>query len=122
MWKQLFKSVGGLGRSALEDVFEVAIRIMPVELCGLDQAHDGCRALTGAKRSGKEPVRSSQSDWPDPVFDVVFVDGQLAIIEAADQRRATSQAVLDGFPCRRAIRDLAALSGKPLPRDASLVG
>src|SRR5208337_903326 len=97
-------------------VFEVAIRIVPVELGGLDKTHHGGGALTGAKRSGKEPVRSSQSDWPDSVFDMVVVDGQLAIIEVADQGRPTSQAVLDGFPCRRAIRDLAALAGEPLPQ------
>src|SRR3979490_3010588 len=92
------------------------MRIMSVELRGLDQAHNGGGTLTGAKRSGEEPVRSSQSDWPDPVFDMVVIDWQLAIIEVADQARPTSQAVLDGFPCRRAIRDLAALAGEPLPQ------
>ena len=58
MREQFVKSAGGLGWEALEDVFEVAIRIMSVELRGLDQAHDGGGTLTGAKRSGKEPVRS----------------------------------------------------------------
>jgi hypothetical protein len=30
--KKLFESTGGLGRQALDEVFEVAIRIVPVDL------------------------------------------------------------------------------------------
>src|ERR1700676_4206558 len=92
------------------------MRIMSIELRGLDQTHDGGCALTGAKRSSEEPVVAAECYRPDPVFDMVVVDRQLAIIEETDQGGPSSQAVVDRFPCRRAIRDLAALTGEPLPQ------
>jgi hypothetical protein len=45
---------------------------------------------------------------------MIVVDWQLAIIEVTDESSPTSQAVIDRFPCGRAIRDLAALAGEPL--------
>ena len=95
------------------------MRIMSVELRGLDQAHDGGGTLTSAQGPGEEPVGSPKGHWPNSVFDMVVVNGQLAIIEVTDQRGPTSQAVVDGFPCRRAIRNLAALAGEPLPQGFS---
>ena len=47
MRQQFLKAAGGLRRQALHDVLEVDVRIMPVELGGLDQAHDRRGALTG---------------------------------------------------------------------------
>jgi hypothetical protein len=58
---------------------------MSVELRGLDQAHDGGGALTGAQRTGEEPVGSSEGNRPDSIFDMVIVDRQIAILEVADQ-------------------------------------
>ena len=46
---------------------------------------------------------------------MVVVDGQIAIVEVAHQRRPAAQAVLDGFRRRGAIGHLAALAGEPLP-------
>ena len=40
MWKEIFESTGGLSGKALEHVLEIAIRIMPVQLGGLDETHD----------------------------------------------------------------------------------
>ncbi len=67
MRKQLSQFTGRLRRKAFEDVFEVAMRIMSVELRGLDQAHDVGGTLTGTKRSGKEPVRSIMHGPPGVV-------------------------------------------------------
>jgi hypothetical protein len=58
MRKQFFKSAGGLSWETLEDVFEIAVRIMSVELRGLDEAHDGSGTLTGAQGPSEEPVGS----------------------------------------------------------------
>jgi hypothetical protein len=71
----------------LEHVLEVAIRIVSIELGGLDEAHDGGGTLTGTQRSGKEPVGSPKGHRPYSVFDMV---------------------VVDCFPRRRAIGGLAA--------------
>jgi hypothetical protein len=48
MREQLCKSTGRLGRQALKDVLEVAVRVVAVELGGLYAAHDHCTTLTGA--------------------------------------------------------------------------
>ena len=48
MWEEFLDTAGGLGRQTLEDVLEVAIRVVSVELGCLDQAHDGGGALAGA--------------------------------------------------------------------------
>lgn len=46
---QEFRDVGSLlGWQSREHVFQVCIGIMPVELGGLDQAHDRSRPLAGA--------------------------------------------------------------------------
>ena len=48
MRKQVFESTGGLGRQTLQHVFQIVIRIVSIELGGLDQAHHGGSALPGA--------------------------------------------------------------------------
>jgi hypothetical protein len=45
-----------------------------VQLCGLDQAHDVGRSLTGTLGAGEEPVVSAKGYWPDPVLEVIVVD------------------------------------------------
>nr|CUV15818.1 protein of unknown function [Ralstonia solanacearum] len=48
--RKQFGDVGRfVGRQSREDVFQVGVRVMPVELGRLDQAHNGSRALTGAQ-------------------------------------------------------------------------
>jgi hypothetical protein len=79
VWEQFSKSTGRLRRQALENIPEIAVRIVSVELCGLNQAHDGSCALAGAERSGEEPVTSAERDRADAVFDVIVVDRQIAI-------------------------------------------
>ena len=56
-----------MGRQTLQDVLEVAIRIVSVELGGLDQAHHGGSALPGAQRPGEEPVVSAERHRTDSV-------------------------------------------------------
>ncbi len=48
--REQFGDVGRfVGRQSREDVFQIGVRIVPVELGRLDQAHNGSRALTGAQ-------------------------------------------------------------------------
>src|SRR5665213_3937061 len=61
MRHQLLESAGGLRRQTLKDILEVAVRIVSVELGGLDQAHDDSGTLPGAQGAGEEPVRTTNS-------------------------------------------------------------
>jgi hypothetical protein len=91
MRQKLVYSAHWVGRQTLEHILEVlSIRVVSVELGRLDQAHNGGSTLTGAKRPGEQPVGSAQSHRPDPVFEMIVVNWQLAIIEVTDQRRPTS--------------------------------
>jgi len=54
--EQFFDFAGWLRRQTLENVFEVAIRIVSVEFCGLDKAHDGSGTLPSTQGPCKEPV------------------------------------------------------------------
>ena len=56
MRQEIFEAAGALSRQSLEHVFKVSIRIVAVELGGLDQAHDHGGALAGAQGAGEEPV------------------------------------------------------------------
>jgi len=71
---------------------------------------------TATMHNCKANIGSAQGHWPYSVLDVIVVDRQIAILDVADQRGQTSQAVVDRLPCCRAIRDLAALAGEPLPQ------
>jgi hypothetical protein len=46
-------------RQTFKNAFEIKVRIVPVELGRLDEAHHVGSALAGAERSGEEPVRSA---------------------------------------------------------------
>ena len=58
MRHQRLELTGRLGREPFEDILEVLKRIVVVEFRGLDQAHGGGGPLTGAQRSGEQPVLS----------------------------------------------------------------
>ena len=48
MREKFFQSAHGLCRQTFKNVFEIVIRIVSVELGGLDEAHDRRDALAGA--------------------------------------------------------------------------
>lgn len=56
MWPQVLDAAAGARRQLVHHVFEVGVRVVPVELGRLDQAHDGGSALARAQRAGKQPV------------------------------------------------------------------
>lgn len=51
----------GLRRQAREHVLQIGIRIMLVQACRLDQIQDCRCSLAAAQRTGKQPVRASDS-------------------------------------------------------------
>ena len=53
-----------LCRQSGQDIFDVFKRIMPVQLGGLDQAHDCSRPLAGAQAAGEEPVLAIMEIFP----------------------------------------------------------
>jgi hypothetical protein len=78
-----------------------------------------CQHLVGACRAPflarsqipkYERMYSRARHRTDAIFQVVVVDGQIAVVDIADRRRSASQAVLDCFACRGAVGDLATLT------------
>ena len=56
---------------------------MVIELGGLDQAHDGGRALAGTQATGEEPVLPPGRNRANAVLDPVVVDRHLPIVKIA---------------------------------------
>lgn len=46
MRQQFLDTTGRLCRQSLQDVLQVSIGVMAIQLCRLDETHDGSRALT----------------------------------------------------------------------------
>jgi hypothetical protein len=74
MRQQLVDRAGSMRWQAHQYVFEVGVRIMAIELGGLDQTHDGGSALACHQRSCEQPVLPSRRPGPDLPFVVVVVD------------------------------------------------
>ena len=108
MRQQFLEVASGLSWQAFEDVLQVSIGIVSVEFGGLYETHDVGGALASAQGPAEQPIRSSEGNWPDSVFDMV--DGQVAVLQIAGQRFPSPQTVVDGFRRSGAIRDLATLS------------
>lgn len=53
---------------------------MPIEPGTLDQAHDDSGPLIGVQRARKQPIVSSNGDWPDLVLNRIIVDRQLPVV------------------------------------------
>lgn len=84
-------------RQARENIFQIGVRIVPIELGRLDQAHHGGSALARTQGSGEQPVFSSKGHRPDLLLDVVVVNGHAAIVQVACERSPAFQAVVQGF-------------------------
>ena len=104
---------------ALQHVFEIGIRIMPIEFGALNQAHDRSRTLAGPQRAREQPVFSSNRNGPDLVFCPVVVNRQLSVIQEARECSPALEAVVECFGRGRAVRDLPALQHHPLVKRVS---
>jgi hypothetical protein len=73
---------GWPGASApLEHVLEVSVRVVPVDACRVQQAHDGRGAFARAQAAGEQPVRPPQGNRPDVVLHPVVGDRHVAVVE-----------------------------------------
>ena len=68
---------------ARKHVLHIGIRIMPIEPCRLDQAHDGGRALAPAQRAREQPVRTPDRPGADLVLHPIVVDRCIAVVKVA---------------------------------------
>lgn len=103
-----------LGGQPLKDIPEIAQRIMPIELRRLDQAHHRGSAMSGTQRPGEEPVGSSKGNRADAVFHPVVVNGQITVVDVADQRRPATKTVVNRLCGRRSVGHLLAMQAEPL--------
>ena len=60
MRQQLLDSAVQLGRQSGEHILEVGPRVMPIELCRLQQAHHHCGTLAGQFAADEQPVLSTK--------------------------------------------------------------
>ena len=77
------------------------MRVMPIELGRLDQAHQRRRTFAAAQRYCKEPIFASKSPWLDLLLDVVIIDRHDAVIHHRLWRR-----VQEGVLAGRLVRQL----------------
>lgn len=65
--QQLSNITGPLYRQPRKHILEIAIRVMPVHECRLNQAHDCRSPFSAAQRPCEEPVFASKRSWPNLV-------------------------------------------------------
>lgn len=53
-----------LAGQASQDVLQVGEGLMALQTCGLDETHDGGRALSGAQTPGEQPVLATNRQFP----------------------------------------------------------
>ena len=70
MRKQLLDLTG----SPRQNIFEISIRIMPIDARRLEQVHDCSLPLAAAQRPSKQAVRPPKRSRPDQVLDLVVVE------------------------------------------------
>ena len=72
-----------LGWQARQDILQISEGVMAIEFGGLNQAHDGGRALAGPQAAGEEPVLPP--------------GGQFALILPISGKKLKS--IIAGIPC-----------------------
>ena len=90
VWQQIFDVAIGMRGQSGQNIFEVLVGVVAVELCRLDQTHDGSRSLACAQRAGKKPVVSADGNRTDAVLDVVVINRDAAVFKIPDKRLPSS--------------------------------
>ena len=70
MRQQLADHAVALGWQAGQDIFQIGIRIMPIELGALNQTHDGRTTLARTQGAGEQPIVASNSDRSNLIWSV----------------------------------------------------
>ena len=100
-------------RKASQNVFKISIRVVPVELGRLDQAHDRGRSLPSHQRPGEEPILAPGRPRADLLLVVVVVDRQGGIARVSPERGPAFEAVVDRLGRGGAGRKSAAWAAVP---------
>ncbi len=82
MRQQLANLTNPVRRQALAHIEQV----QPIELCRLNQAHDGARTLACQQPAPKQPVLASNRNGAHLALDPVVVVGQSAIVDEPRER------------------------------------
>ena len=114
MGQQLVRHAGTLRWQPRQHIFQVRVRITPIELGTLDETHDRSAALARTQRTGKQPVVAPDGNRPDLVLDMVVIHRQLPIGDETRKRLPASEAVIQRLGRARAIRDHLAVQNHPL--------
>ena len=96
MRQQLVDTAVQVARQAREHVLEVGPRVVAVHPGGLHQAHDDSGTLAGEFAACEQPCLSSHRPGAHEIFNMVVVDGDVAIDQVGGQRRPALEAVVDG--------------------------
>ena len=112
--KQILDLAVLLGWQPGENVLYVGIRVMPIDLGALNQAHHGGGTLACPQRSRKEPIAPSQCDRTDLVLAPIVVNWHLTVIQLVRQCHPAFYAVVQCFCGGRAVGSLASLQYQPL--------
>ena len=114
MGEQLGNHAVALGWQACQHIFQIGIRIMPVELGTLDQTHDGRTTLAGTQLTGEQPIIPADGNRANLILDMVVIDRQLPTSDETRQRAPASETVIQCFGRGRAIRNLLTVQNHPL--------
>ncbi len=96
-----------------QDVEEVFERVVAIEDGTADDRVKEGSILSGMVRSGKEPVFSSESEWPDPVFDQVIVYLEVSVKGISTDSLPSLMAVMDGLANGRFGQDFGIFGYQP---------
>lgn len=72
MWQQCADIVRFVRRQTRKHVFQIGMRVVPIELGGLNQAHDRGGALPGPQRSREQPIATAYGPWAYLVLDPIM--------------------------------------------------
>jgi len=86
---------------------------VPVKARGMNQAHHRCGSLSGTQAAGEQPIIATDGHRPDSILNPIVIDRHSAVIQVMRERIPASQAVIDGFCRRTALRHTLALRKQP---------
>ncbi len=69
-----------------QDVLEIDVWIVAVELRGLDEAHDRCRALAREQGASEEPVLPPRGPRPNMLLVEIVVDRKCRVVQVSSER------------------------------------
>ena len=79
MGQQLVDAAVQVAKQPCEYVFQVRPRVVAMHTGRLHQAHDDSGALAGELAAGEQPGLSSHGPGAHEIFNMVIVDGHLAV-------------------------------------------